>query len=199
MDWHFNYWNPKNTKNYIKFVVASYKLINIKSCESSLNLLQLVHNKNAIYNYPCPGLEHVSSPWTWYQAFSWSKDFLENQTKKGILCLENWTWSSPSIPSCKCCGKEEEKLAFPSVFFQHLKCRPEAIVSRQENWMIGITVQLQPVWDPTAAFGYLAEFLISQSRLAARRSCRFFFFFYAMDLKLVATAVILTSGYLGVH
>jgi len=62
MDWHFNYWNPKNTKNYTKFVVASYKLINIKSCESSLKLLQLVHNKNAIYNYPCPGLEHVSSP-----------------------------------------------------------------------------------------------------------------------------------------
>jgi hypothetical protein len=63
MDWHFNYWNPKNTKNNIKFVVASYKLINIKSCESSFKLLQLVHNKNAIYNnYPCPGLEHVSSP-----------------------------------------------------------------------------------------------------------------------------------------
>jgi len=119
--------------------------------------------------------------------------------KKGILCLENWTWSSLIIPSCKCCDKEEEKvLAFPSVFFQHLKCRPEAIVLRQENWMIGITVQLQPVWDPTAAFGYLAEFLISQSRLAARRSCRFFFFFYAMDLKLVATAVILSSSYLGV-
>ncbi len=115
----------------------------------------LVHNKNSIYNYPCPGLEHVSSPWTWYQAFSWSKDFLENK-KKEFLCLENWTWSSVIIPSCKCFGKEEEKLAFPSVFFQHLKCRPKAIVSRQENWMISTTVQLQPVWDPTAAFGYLA-------------------------------------------
>ncbi len=142
-----------------------------------------------------------------------------------ILCLENWTWWSLIIPSCKCFSKEEERLAFPSVFFQHLKCRPKAIVSRQENWMMSITVQLQPVWDPTADFGYLAmesetkfqfknfvmcatnvwaacSFVIrvpdlTISRLAARRSCMFFFF-YAMDLKLVATAVILASGYLGV-
>jgi hypothetical protein len=46
MDWHFNYWNPKKSKNYIKFV-ASYKLIYINSCESSLRLLQIVHNKIA--------------------------------------------------------------------------------------------------------------------------------------------------------
>jgi hypothetical protein len=99
----------------------------------------------------------VSSPWTWYQAFSWSKDFLENQKKKRNFMLRKLDLIISHHPQLQMLwqrGREIISISFCLLSTPEVQTRGNSVTPREldDRYYSAVATSLRPnssFWVPS--------------------------------------------------